>query len=256
MIDRVNTTGTAWLGLTIGCCQCHDHKFDPLKQREFYGLFALLNNAEEPDLPVASPEDVALANEIEAKVSAYIAALPEKDPGIYERMVNWERSLSPAQRQALSQAVREAFDTQFPKRSEVQKLTVLAAYVETASMNRPHQDVIKQLRAAKPAVPTTMVMKEMATPRRTYLFIKGDFTRDGGPVQPGVPAILHPLAAGGTTNRLDLARWLVDRSNPLTARVTVNRIWQQYFGRGIVETENDFGTQGIDRKSTRLNSSH
>src|SRR5204863_3571533 len=76
IIDRVNTTGAAFLGLTIGCCQCHDHKFDPLTQKEFYGLFAFLNNAEEPDLPLASAEEVARAKEIDAKVAAYIAALP------------------------------------------------------------------------------------------------------------------------------------------------------------------------------------
>src|SRR5205085_2897182 len=74
---------------------------------------------------------------------------------------------------------------------------------------------------------------------------KGDFTRDGGDVAPGVPAVLNPLSVrGSSTNRLDLANWIVAPENPLTARVMVNRVWQQYFGRGLVETENDFGTQG------------
>ena len=245
VIDRVSTTGTAWLGLTVGCCQCHDHKFDPLTQREFYGLFAFLNNTEEPDLPLASPEEVKRERDTEAKVAAYIADLPKKDAAIYERMVVWEQSLTPAQRQALSQAVRESFDVQFPQRSETQKLTVLTAYVENAEANKAHQTAIKKLRAAKPVIPSTMVMREMAKPRRSYLFIKGDFTRDGGAVGPLVPAVMHPLAKSETTNRLDLARWLVDTNNPLTARVAVNRIWQEYFGKGIVETENDFGTQGI-----------
>ena len=244
VIDRVSTTGTAWLGLTVGCCQCHDHKFDPLTQREFYGLFAFLNNAEEPDLPLASAEDVKKEKDTEAKVTAYIAGLPKKDAVIYDRMLKWERSLTPAQRQALSQAVREAFDVQFPERSEEKRLLVLAAYIENADANKTHQAAIKKLRAAKPVIVSTMVMREMAKPRRSYLFIKGDFTRDGGEVGPVVPAVLHPMAKGATTNRLDLAKWLVDPANPLVARVTVNRIWQQYFGKGIVETENDFGTQG------------
>jgi hypothetical protein len=82
VIDRVSTTGTAFLGLTVGCAQCHDHKFDPLTQKEFYGLFAFLNNAEEPELPLAPPEDVARAKEIEAKAEAYIAALPAADGAI------------------------------------------------------------------------------------------------------------------------------------------------------------------------------
>jgi hypothetical protein len=85
----------------------------------------------------------------------------------------------------------------------------------------------------------------MAKPRKTTVFIKGDFTRPADEVTPGVPAVLHPLETGGEVpNRLDLARWLVSKKSPLTARVIVNRVWQQYFGRGIVETENDFGLQG------------
>ena len=245
IIDRVNTTGTAFLGLTVGCAQCHDHKFDPLSQKEFYRLFAFLNNADEPELPIATPEEIAHEKENSTKVAAFLAALPQKDPGIYERMVNWEQSLTPAQRQALSQAIREAFDNPFEKRTDAQKQLELAAFVEQAPENKKEFAALKKIRAAKPNFPTTMVLHEMARPRRTYLFIKGDFTRDGGPVGPGVPAILHPLAPGETTNRLDFARWLVSPQNPLLARVTVNRVWQQYFGRGLVETENDFGTQGL-----------
>ena len=86
-------------------------------------------------------------------------------------------------------------------------------------------------------------MTELAKPRESTIFIKGDFTRHGDPVQPGTPAILPPIDVA-TPNRLDLARWLFTPDHPLTARVMVNRIWQQYFGRGLVETENDFGTQG------------
>jgi len=100
------------------------------------------------------------------------------------------------------------------------------------------------------------VMEERKEPRESFLFIKGDFTRHGDPVTPGVPKILPPLQpaasvplADSTTNlpnRLDLAKWLVDPKNPLTARVTMNRIWMHYFAKGIVETENDFGTQGSE----------
>src|SRR5581483_3280251 len=100
IIDRVNTTGAAFLGITIGCCQCHDHKFDPFTQKEYYGMFAFLNNADEPKLSLASSEEVTREKEIEAKVAAYIAELPKKDPTIYDRMVAWEQSLTPTQRQA------------------------------------------------------------------------------------------------------------------------------------------------------------
>lgn len=92
---------------------------------------------------------------------------------------------------------------------------------------------------------TTLVMKELAKPRKTTVFIQGDFTRPSEEVNCGTPSVLPPLEdVGDSVDRLDLARWIVSPRNPLTARVIVNRIWQQYFGRGLVETENDFGLQG------------
>ncbi|MBL8223413.1 MAG: DUF1553 domain-containing protein, partial [Bryobacterales bacterium] len=92
---------------------------------------------------------------------------------------------------------------------------------------------------------STMVLRELPTPRKTTVYIKGDFTRPGEEVGPGTPAVLHPLERPtGRPTRLDLAKWLVSPRNPLTARVLMNRVWQQYFGRGIVETENDYGMQG------------
>jgi hypothetical protein len=102
---------------------------------------------------------------------------------------------------------------------------------------------LRALHQREPKYTTTLIMRELPTPRETYIHLGGDFTRKGMTVQPDVPAVLPPLPAGAKT-RLDFARWIVDPANPLTARVTVNRIWQQYFGKGIVESENDFGTQG------------
>ncbi|NBV22951.1 MAG: DUF1549 domain-containing protein [Proteobacteria bacterium] len=246
VVDRVNTTGAAWLGLTVGCCQCHDHKFDPLAQKEYYGLFAMLNNQDEPDLPLTSPDDSKRAAAVEAKVTSYITDLLKKDAGIIARELKWENSLTPEQSQALSQAVREVFPTPPAQRTEAHQLVVLASFIENAAENKTHQAALKKLRAEKPKVDTTMVMREAAKPRRTYLHIKGDFTRDGGDVKAHFPAVLHPakLAADHEPTRLDLANWLVDEANPLTARVIVNRVWLQYFGKGLVETENDFGTQG------------
>jgi hypothetical protein len=167
VVDRVNTTGSVWLGLTIGCCQCHDHKFDPLTQRDYYRLFAFFNNQDEPALPLGPADPKAPA--------------PARGRG-------------------------------------------------------------------GPLALTTMVLQERTVPRETHLLRGGDFTRPGVRVTPGTPATLPPLQAHGVPSvgltRLDLARWLVAPENPLTARVVVNRIWGHYFGLGLVETENDFGTQG------------
>ena len=246
VVDRVATTGYAWLGLTIACANCHDHKFDPISQKEYFGLYAMLNNQDEPDLPLTSPDETKRVADIEAKVSGYIGDIFRKDAGIVGRELTWEGSMTPEQRQAMPQLWREIFDTPPAQRTDAQKLVMVTSFVEHAAENKTHQAAIKKFRAEKPKVDTTMVMRETAKPRRTYLQIKGDFTRDGGDVKAHFPSALHPFkgAADREPNRLDLARWLVDEVNPLTARVLVNRVWQQYFGKGLVDTENDFGTQG------------
>lgn len=199
VVDRVNTTGAAFLGLTLGCAQCHDHKFDPISQREYYEMFAFLNNADEPDLALGTPEQNAKLSEHRDQVLA------------------------------LSKKIEDL-------RQETSK--------NTNEINKAIED-LEKLRKRVPKVDSTMVMAEREKPRETYIHIKGDFTRHGDVVGPGVLKAVLPLkASGDKTNRLDLARWIVDRDNPLTARVLVNRIWAQYFGRGLVETDNDFGSQG------------
>jgi hypothetical protein len=94
------------------------------------------------------------------------------------------------------------------------------------------------------AVPTTPVMVELEKPRATHVLTRGNFLSKGDKVQAATPAVLHAFPAGAPTNRAGLAQWLVDTNNPLTARVMMNRFWEQYFGRGIVETDEDFGVQG------------
>ena len=218
--DRVATTGTVFLGLTVGCARCHDHKFDPVSQREFYQLFAFLNNVDEVDkeldrnqfnkpfLEFGKPDEVARKNAIVAQARVLdnelenyrltLSTLSDedkaKDPGLKERQAN-----------------------------------------------------LKALRQRMPKVTSTMIMRELPAPREAYIHLNGDFLRKGAPVGPGALGVLNPLpepAPGQRLNRADLARWLTSRDNALTARVTVNRMWQGYFGKGIVETENDFGITG------------
>jgi hypothetical protein len=110
-------------------------------------------------------------------------------------------------------------------------------YRELKALQVQKDDLVKQ-------IPTTMIMAEMAKPRETYVLARGDYRNQTDKVQPGVPAILPPLPKDAPLNRLTLARWLVDPGHPLTARVAVNRYWQNYFGYGIVKTQEDFGVQG------------
>jgi mono/diheme cytochrome c family protein len=266
VVDRVNTTGSVWLGLTVGCAQCHDHKYDPISQREYYQLFAFFNNCDEPALDLVPP---ALAKPREA-VRGRIAALDQElklfDAVSDERLTRWESGLTDETRAALPDAVQKillvAINGRTVKQTETlrnvvrtqDKLRTVVAGLGGASSWRSaavghlltkRTQLELDLAAAKkaePQVASTLVVAERAKPRETYIMLGGDFLRKGVTVTTGTLAVLPPPAAKKT--RLDLAHWLVDRNNPLTARVTMNRIWQVYFGTGLVETENDFGTQG------------
>jgi hypothetical protein len=248
VIDRVNTTGTVFLGLTIGCAQCHDHKYDPVSQRDYYRLFAFFNNVDEPELEIAAPAELDRRNTIRAQVDAWHRALTARYPDLDNRERTWEKTLALAFTQAQEADVRVAFDLPREKRSASQRRALVELMAVNDRSYSTERASLMKLRGALPSFVTTMVVSERAgEPRPTHIHIGGDFTRQGERVFPGVPAVLPRLEAaspGTAADRMDLARWLVDRRNPLTARVAVNRIWQAYFGRGLVETDNDFGTQG------------
>ena len=244
VLDRVNTTATAFLGLTVGCAQCHDHKFDPITQREYYQIFAFLNNQDEPNLEVASPEEMAKRDAYRAKTKDIEAELKQYADSIAPIQAAWEGSLTEPQRSKLRDEVQTALLLLPEHRNEEQKKTAFAAFRDQDEGYKKLQKKLDRFKKDEPRITTTMVLTERAEPRESYVFIQGDFTRKGDPVVPAVLHILQPMPAKEKPTRLDLARWIADPQNPLTARVMVNRVWQQYFGRGLVETENDFGTQG------------
>ncbi|MFM2143731.1 MAG: hypothetical protein RLZZ476_2275 [Verrucomicrobiota bacterium] len=243
VFDRVATTGSVWLGLTIGCSQCHDHKFDPIAQKEYYQMFAFLNNQDEPEMKVYDPKvDVkaltAEFKEVETKLKTMV-----KDR--YAEVTDWEKGMAKGFRDKLQAPVKKALAKPVAKRSLAENLELYSVFVPRNDPLYILNDRFKELDTQLNKGTTTLVMKELPKPRKTTVFIKGDFTRPDVEVQPGTPAVLHPFeTASKQPNRLDLAKWIMSPKNPLTARVIVNRVWQQYFGRGIVETENDFGSQG------------
>ena len=261
VVDRVSTVGTVWLGLTVACARCHDHKYDAISQREFYQLFALLNNCAEPSLTFPtehqSKEEPALQAEI-AQVKKRLAEVEKNSPG---RQLGWEKIIREELRKleksedypetvdVLADFIA-ALDTPTEKRTEVQKTLLAEKFrkndVEKVNLDGQLADLTAKLKQLKAKITTTLIVREMKTPRESYIHIRGDFLRKGAVVEPGTLAVLPPLktADGKQATRLDLARWLVTPDNPLTPRVTMNRVWQQLFGQGIVGTENDFGTQG------------
>jgi mono/diheme cytochrome c family protein len=452
VVDRVETTATVWLGLTLGCCRCHDHKFDPLSQKEFYRVFAYFNNVSEqgravkygnsmPYIPAPTrrqQEQLAaldrrlaaarqrfdeLAGELAAAEVKWERSLPTAPPqnwsprrglvaqfpldgkegafdgrrsfdagdvgdfGFYDKFslaarvrpadrrggtiisrmadaaraegyaiglhdgrvfvhltkrwlddalrVETERALPagewhhvlvtydgsrvaagvrvyidgrPERVKVLLDELNQSFATKEPlrigagggpderfrgtigevrvydiclepdeagwlatpqtvseiaallreKRTPQQAGKLRACFLEQyapEAIRQAHRDLVELRRRREAMVenfPTVMVMEEMPVPRPTFVLTRGQYDKPGEKVTPGVPAILPPLSprgrgAGGEgspSNRLDFARWLVRRSNPLTARVTVNRYWQTYFGTGLVKTVDDFGVQG------------
>jgi hypothetical protein len=424
VVDRVNTTATAWLGLTMGCAQCHSHKYDPIAQREFYQFMAFLNNADEPDYAIREPALVKRRADIEARIAEKTAGLADRFPGgapalqksftawlerESARAVPWtilrptsmtasmphlrllaDGSVLASGDQTKSDTYALGFDAKidgvtairlevlpddslpdqgpgrtyyegrkgdfflseltislgakavrFSGASQDQPKVPAAAAIDGdpatgwstgGDVGRPHEAVftfaepvrwggavtlrmlferyyasglgrfriavttatrraeatnhgsaieailarpaeertdaelqqlrqrflavapelaaarkeIDALRASMPAFATTLVMQERPAdnPRPTHIHHRGEFLQPKERVEPGVPAVLNPLPAGVPLNRLALARWLVSPENPLTARVTMNRHWQAFFGRGIVRTVEDFGIQG------------
>ena len=454
-VDRTETTSTIWMGLTLGCAVCHDHKFDPVTQREFYSLYSFFNNATEnpmdgnallppPTLKIASPEQSAQLAEYEQELAVFekevlselakiqyteppvdtnappagkatelvwveddfpAGATPGLNPGtapltwvteatglvhsgkralkrtatglaqdffngasqpiiagsgdkffayVYLDLVdtpkaimlqfhsgnwlhraNWgdddaieygakgttekvlmgklpeagkwvrlevdaakmgikpgtkidgmaftqfggtvfwdkagavtsaaQKDLTPFSLAAwdkrertgakigFSKPIADALKVEPAKRNEAQRKTLLDYYLE--NIHEPSKAVFVPIHAQMNPVkakrdaldkllPSTLVMKEMEKPRGAFVLRRGEYDKKGDAVEPGVPAVLPALPKSETTNRLDLARWLVDPKHPLTARVTVNRYWQQFFGTGLVKTAGDFGSQG------------
>ena len=244
VFDRVATTGSVWLGLSIGCAQCHDHKFDPVSQVDYYRLFAFFNNQADAKLKVTDPRVdstrlTADRDAARAEVYAYVEARAES-------LTAWEAGLNDDAKKLLDAERSKALATPAAERSPDQRRILFHAGLgandqEFRRLNERYLDLQTKVTAG----PTTLVLAQLPTPRQTTRFIQGDFTRPAEDVAPGTPAILPVLAVAGTpANRLDLARWLVAPANPLTGRVLVNRAWQQFFGQGLVETDADFGLMG------------
>ncbi|NOZ39418.1 MAG: DUF1553 domain-containing protein [Planctomycetes bacterium] len=220
VVDRVSAVGTAFLGLTLQCAVCHDHKYDPITRQNFYELYAFFNNFD------GAPETGG------------------------RRGLDFKRGLqppylelpTPAQAEERQQLEREIADL-------AAKIEALKAKPDDADALKALTDQLAQQQAARDAlvtaIPATLVMKERAEVRPTHMLNRGVYDQPGDLVERNTPAFLPPMVEKeGPKTRLDLAKWLVAPSHPLTARVAVNRFWQQLFGVGLVKTSEDFGAQG------------
>jgi hypothetical protein len=278
VIDRATSVGTTWLGLTTGCAQCHDHKFDAISQREFYQLYAFFNEADEVNFnapltgergpwEAAKKEHDRKRAELLAPVAAKIAELQagwerrileaEVRPGVdfaWDRTLEllglqWGQSLGEGQLEGLN-----IIKTPLAQRTQDEKDRLLDYFLKSmpAAYTAKAKDLkLSELRGkldelAKQVPPVTRApgMTKARAQRATHIHVRGDFRRAGEMVQPGTLAALPALPAGGPPDRLALARWLVSPKHPMTARVVVNRLWQELLGRGIVATSENFGVRG------------
>ncbi|MDG2222926.1 MAG: PSD1 and planctomycete cytochrome C domain-containing protein [Rubripirellula sp.] len=197
--DRVDTFGTLFLGLTVSCARCHDHKYDPITQREYYQLYAYFNNIAE--------WGVGPNNGNSPPFIKVPASWPDLSPGE-------DRMITP----------------------------------DPVKLHRARAEAGNGLQRPQAGDPNTvMVMHELAEPRLTHVLQRGQYNMPdlSQPVTASVPESLASSTPGITpSNRLELARWLFHPNHPLTARVAVNRLWQQFFGAGLVETGDNLGSQG------------
>lgn len=157
---------------------------------------------------------------------------------------------------ALPEVIASALRRTPEQRTDKQQRDLAAHWRATAPELKTVREALAKIRNEEKklaeSLPITAVMQELEKPRVTHILTRGSFLSPGDPVQPGTPASLHPFATNLPPNRLGLAHWIVDTNNPLTARVIMNQIWEQYFGIGIVETVQDFGTQGEPPSNQRL----
>ena len=243
--DRVETTATVWLGQTFNCTRCHDHKFDPFTQRDFYALKAFFHNVDEsgvgdygahirlnapPFLRLATPEQERKLAELQGQIEA--AAKQVEDLRAVGPQAKGGAGRAADEGAAAESSVSEPAGTSLPAPDPLERAEQALA-------------TLRQTRADfEASIPTALVMKERPEPRKTYVLMRGDYASHGPEVTPATPATLPPMADHLPRNRLGLAHWLVAAENPLTARVTVNRLWQSFFGTGLVATAEDFGSQG------------
>ena len=260
VVDRVDTVGQAFLGLTLGCARCHTHKYDPISQKEFYQIYAFYDSIDElsgedgeegrqdafkPMLEFGSPEELLKRDVIQEQIDLLQQNLSAYEKELDSKRADWEASLSEEAKAELADEIQYVLSVPAAERNSIQNKALNRVYRGQDLGWSERQGSINALRKRLPELDTTMIMRERDEPRETYIHLGGDFLRKGVTVEPGTLRALPPLRADGRrATRLDFAKWLVSDENPLTPRVTVNRVWQRYFGLGIVETENDFGTQG------------
>src|SRR5437867_2091690 len=269
VVDRTNTVGTVWLGLTVGCAQCHDHKYDPISQKDYYQLFAFFNNTQ--DVVMDAPLPGELGPYLQARPGYYKKRNALLEEGhILELQAPWEAKLlgardNPGKNLDWDYALTEVramveganrLLRQGPQQRSQKENDLFTNYFIghpgpeiakdklTSERFKELQKKLQELDSAFPALSQADAIIESPEPIKAHIAIRGDYKREGLELRADTPSFLPPCPKDDKPARLRLAEWLGSRDNPLTTRVVVNRMWQEFFGRGLVLTSEDFGTQG------------
>ncbi|MSQ93712.1 MAG: DUF1553 domain-containing protein [Gemmataceae bacterium] len=281
-VDRASTTMEVFLGLTGGCAVCHDHKFDPITAKDFYSMYAFFYSIDGPAMDgnalLTAPTMKTTTPEQAKKIADLVGKIAKAQSDLGQQLQSI-KYIDPADAKEPSKSAGDptqsfkAWRTQKSKDPKGLPKELLAlvkqAKLDPAGENklREHylqnvcaetrpilEPLAKQITALTKdrdgfnnAIAGTFIFKDLANPRESFVMMRGQYTKPGEKVQPDTPSFLPPLAKANPkarANRLDLAKWLVSAENPMTARVAVNRYWQQFFGTGLVKSSGDFGAQG------------
>ena len=256
--DRAETAATAFLGLTFGCARCHDHKFDPITQRDYYQLYAFFDDIEEKGSASGRNAPPSIAVPALEHFEAYEKLLVEFEPLEAQRRsiekaadykkayADWLKKIESNEdaRKALPGALGTTDYRKWNATHKTQAGTHHLYLNAPADFAKRHREISRQINELRRTGATVMVMQELAEPTTAHILERGAWDQPRDAVTAGTPAFLPAMEAGLPNNRLGLAHWMTASNNPLTARVAVNRIWERFFGVGLVKTQEDFGLQG------------
>ena len=278
--DRVRNVSGVWMATTLGCTECHDHKFDPFTSRDFYSLGAFFSDLEETPVgpqkytPLPTTAQQAKVDKLKKQIPVLEAVLNTQTPALDDALARWESAQAEriasepsaeadangtepavsdgkptADSAAPPKKIGEILAVPLAKRSDEQKKTLAAHYrtfaPELAGARKELVDLKERIKRLEKAFPTSLVSVRLGKPRTVRILPRGNWQDESGPeVQPTVPARLKLADTESRAKRSDLADWVVSKDNPLTARVMVNRLWALCFGRGLAMPLDDFGAQG------------
>ena len=237
--DEIEVLSSSVMGLTMGCARCHNHKYDPIPQRDYYRLSAILQGAYDPyEWKSPNKRELDLALESERKeVAEFNAPLEAEQAKLKESL---EKAMAPFRAKVTEKITDAELVKKFP---------------ELAAVTRPIDQELQAVRRKMRQKPHVRVLVDNEEPSQAYLLRRGDPVGFADPVEPATPMLLNIAGLqpykvekpfpGTSGRRLALAKWLTQPNHPLTSRVMVNQMWMRHFGRGIVASVSNFGRSGV-----------